>query len=361
MAGAGRYITGLASGLTRIPHEHEVFFLCNKHNAVLLPGKAIDCGILTQFRPSRILWEQTVLPYLLQQMRIDVYHGPVHVVPEIRTCPSVVTVHDMTWFTHAEYHTYDRRLLTKLIPRSVKRSSAVLAISNTTKSEIIRLLGTDPVKISVTHMGVDTTVFRPISDRSMLRNVLRKYGVFDRGYILYVGNVASRKNLPALVEAYADVRSEIGQRKLVICGAKEGNAEDVFDAVKHLDLGDDVVFTGYVEDADLPALYNGADLFVLPSKCEGFGIPLLEAMACGIPVIANKCLSMPEVVGDAGILVNCGDVSTLARAIRDTMEDESLRHSLRESGLERAREFTWPNTARSTLEVYEQVADTEGA
>lgn len=210
-------------------------------------------------------------------------------------------------------------------------------------------------------MGVDTTVFRPISDRSMLRNVLRKYGVFDRGYILYVGNVASRKNLPALVEAYADVRSEIGQRKLVICGAKEGNAEDVFDAVKHLDLGDDVVFTGYVEDADLPALYNGADLFVLPSKCEGFGIPLLEAMACGIPVIANKCLSMPEVVGDAGILVNCGDVSTLARAIRDTMEDESLRHSLRESGLERAREFTWPNTARSTLEVYEQVADTEGA
>jgi glycosyltransferase involved in cell wall biosynthesis len=356
MAGVGRYITGLAHGLAQIDHPHEVHYLCNEDNAYLFPSRHIMCGKLTETRLLRLMWEQTLLPLQLLHKQIDLYHAPTFVLPQVTVRPSVVTVLDMTWFTHGEKHIpYKRWYFTKLIPRSVSKSARVIAISEATKSEIIRILGVSPDKITVTHMGVDTAVFYPIVDRSSLSNVLAKYGITATGYILYLGKIEPRKNLPALLAAYASVKAHLNSRKLVICGGKGWDFEDVFVTVERLGLQQDVIFTGHVPDSDLSTLYNGSDLFVYPSKYEGFGIPLLEAMACGVPVVSNNVSSMPEVVGDAGILTNCDDVSTLADTIHGVLDNGDLRRSLRERGLARVRQFTWAETACRTIKVYEEV------
>lgn len=359
MAGVGRYIAGLTKGLACVPHHAQIDLLCNRDNASLLAegaGHKRLTGALTERRSTRVAWEHSVLSVLLGAGRYDVYHAPTFVLPLITPVPAVVSIMDTTWFTHGMQHTRLKRLYFRtLIPYSVRRSARVIAISHATKADIVRLLQIPAEKVIVTHLAVDTEIFRVPTDRARLAEWLTRLGLAP-GYILYVGKLEPRKNLVRLVEAFAQVRSALGGCKLVLCGGKGWGYDEVFATVERLDLKDDVVFTGYIADEYLPLVYGGADVFIYPSLYEGFGIPLLEAMACGVPVITSSISSMPEVVGDAGVVIDPYSIEAIGAALVDMLRDNGMREELRARGLQRVQHFTWERMARETLQVYKQCA-----
>jgi glycosyltransferase involved in cell wall biosynthesis len=191
-------------------------------------------------------------------------------------------------------------------------------------------------------------------DPDAVAPALGRYGV-EPPYILYVGSLEKRKNLPRLLQAYARLRQDLPGWKLVIVGARKWKSAPIFDTLSRLGLEPYVHFTGFVEEDDLPALYNGADLFCFPSLYEGFGLPVLEAMACGTPVVTSSTSSLPEVAGEAALLVDPYDVEAIAAAMRRVLSDPELAQDLRARGLARAAQFTWERTARETIAVYERV------
>jgi glycosyltransferase involved in cell wall biosynthesis len=261
---------------------------------------------------------------------------------------------DMTWFTHAEKHTFIKRLYFRaFIPNSVRRSTRVIAISQSTKADIVGLLGIPSDKIVVTYIGVDHKFFRVQRNRTQLEDSLKDFGL-NPGYILYVGKLEPRKNLVRLIRAYDQSKNTIGKRKLVLCGSKGWGYTEIYSIVERLGLRDQVIFTGYVPDKSLPIIYNGADVFVYPSLYEGFGIPVLEAMACGVPAITSNLSSLPEVVGNAGVLVDPYSTDAIGEALIDLLRHDDRRSELSELGLYRAKEFTWERMARETLRVYQQ-------
>jgi len=200
--------------------------------------------------------------------------------------------------------------------------------------------------------------FRPM-EAVDIEPILREYSV-ETPYILYVGALESRKNLPRLLEAYTLLRQWSTGWRLVIVGARKWKSSPIFETVQRLQLESHVTFTGYVADEHLPALYAGADLFAFPSLYEGFGLPVLEAMACGTPVVTSNSSSLPEVAGDAALLVDPYNVDEIAAAMRRILEDTNLAQELRMHGLARAAQFTWERTARETIEVYEKVLAEKG-
>lgn len=203
------------------------------------------------------------------------------------------------------------------------------------------------------YSGSTTRHFQPLEEVNITK-VLKKYKI-NQPYILYVGSFDARKNLLGLLNAFSKLRQHLPAWKLVIVGARKWKSTPVFEVVQRLQLEEYVHFTGFVEEADLPALYNGADLFVFPSLYEGFGLPVLEAMACGIPVVTSNTSSLPEVAGDAALLVDPMDVEAIAAAMQQVLSDPGLAAELRRRGLEQASKFSWERTARETLAVYEKV------
>jgi len=356
MAGSGRYVLGLIKGLVSLNHGHELILFGNADNLDLLPQencRCVDCGRLTTVRPLRLLWEQSALPLLARRHRIDVLHSPVFVAPLALPCASVVTILDMTWFTLPEKHTRVKRAyFRKMIPPSVKRAGRIMAISEATKRDVVDVLGVSPGKVIVTLLGVDPNRFFPDATQGQGKRMMAQYGVC-RPYVLYVGKLEPGKNLPILIEAFASIAERFSAHQLVLAGNPGWDYETIYEAATRLPCRQRIRFTGFVDEDDLPALYAGADLFVYPSSYEGFGFPVLEAMACGTPVITSNISSLPELAGDAGLLVDPQDVDALAGAMRRVLVDDALRQQMRARGFEQARRFTWEETARRTLEVYE--------
>jgi len=361
MAGAGRYIKGLISGLVQVNPNHEILILCNRDNSHVfnpLPHgfSKIGCSILTEARLTRIVWEQTYLPRLTKRLGIDLLHSTSFVAPFLLPCRSVVSVYDTLDFSrlsrlHPKVHRYYRSVLT---PRSVKKADSIIAISESTRRDIVETFGIPEEKVAVTYLGVDHEVFRPVEDVRLKGGIKAKYGIHG-DFILYVGKIQPQKNLTTLIRAFRELtmNAALSGYKLVISGNKGWAFDEVFATVKALRLENEITFTGYVSEEDLPLLYSAAKLFVYPSLYEGFGIPLLEAMACGTPVITSNISSLPEVVGDAGILVNPTDRDELAFAMQSVLKSGSLQREMKLKGLARARLFTWGETARRTLQVYE--------
>ncbi|HUV05756.1 MAG TPA: glycosyltransferase family 1 protein, partial [Armatimonadota bacterium] len=238
--------------------------------------------------------------------------------------------------------------------RAVKKADAIIAISESTKRDIVELLGAPEHKIYTTLLGVDPP-YRPVSDERKER-VAREHGL-GHSTILYLGTLEPRKNIPALLAAFSQARKSSPAKDctLVLAGGKGWFFNQTFKLVEDLGLKESVRFTGYVPAEDLPALYSAATVFVYPSLHEGFGLPPLEAMACGTPVITSNASSLPEVVGDAGIMVDPYNVEELAGAILRVLCDPDLRQEMSAKGLERAKKFSWEETARQTLKVYERV------
>jgi glycosyltransferase involved in cell wall biosynthesis len=241
-----------------------------------------------------------------------------------------------------------------MIPMSVKRSDVAIAISQSVKEDIVRILGVQPEKVKVIYLGKHER-FRPIRDPERLSRFRTKYGL-SRRVVLFVGLIEPRKNLATLVQAFASLKSLHGDFCLVLAGDYGWGCQDVLASVRRYGIENHVLFPGFIPDGELPELYNLADVFVYPSLYEGFGLPVLEAMACGVPVVTSNVSSMPEVVGEAGLLVDPRSVEELAQGIRRVLTDATLRSQMREKGLERSELFSWEKTARETLEVYRQIA-----
>jgi len=360
--GMGVYVRGLISHLGAIDKENEYFVIVQKgKEADFVPEQdnfsKWGTSISYENHFTRDLWEQAYLPLKLHKAKIDVYHGPNYVLPILGDTGMVLTAYDMISFATPEwYKRISRFRVQRLLKMSVKRAHKIITGSENSKRDIIKILGVPKEKVRVVYIGVDD-IYKPVNDKHQLDSAKVRYKIAGR-FILHVGSLSPRKNIPQLIDAYNRLPAEILEEyQLVIVGKRSWKADEIFAKVKQLRLEDKVVFTGFVEDRDLPLLMNRAALLALPSLYEGFGIPPLEAMACGTPVVASNTSSIPEVVGNAALLFDPYNVEEMADAMHRALTDEQLRSDLRQKGFERVKQFSWERAARETLAVYEEVYD----
>lgn len=358
-AGIGRLTRCIFHALAEIDHQNEyrLFAATGRNHPSTLPTFHLKTIPLSD-RELNIVWHRLRLPLPVELITgaVDVFHSPDFTLPPVWRARTVLTVHDLSFLRVPQCFTDAlRRYLEQVVPCSVSRADSVIADSESTKRDLIELLGTPADKITVIYSGIEPR-FRPITDRAALKDARRRYNLPER-FILSVGTLQPRKNFTALIEAFARLRMEGGSLKLVIVGEKGWLYEDIFARVESLGLQGEVLFPGFVADEDLPALYNLAEVFALPSLYEGFGLPPLEAMACGTPVVTSNISSLPEVVGDAGLMVEPMDVAGLAGDIGRLLEDGALHQEMVRRGLARAQEFTWERAARQLLAVYERTAE----
>lgn len=360
-AGIGRHTRGLVHALAPIAGGHDVTLVVfGRPPAGHLPAPA---GFRLRVVPISnrwltIGWHRLRVPLPVDWLAgaSDLYHASDFVLPPVRNARSLLTVHDLSFLTTPQCAEAGlRSYLTSVVPRSVARATHVLADSASTRRDLVRILGVPDEKVSVVYPGVEQR-FCPQEDGAELQRVRERYGIGGNPYILGVGTLEPRKNWPALIRAWAQLRHERRiPHRLVIAGGKGWLTEGIFEAADATGLRAEIIFAGFVADADLPALYSAADAFVLPSLYEGFGIPVLEAMACGTPVVCSDNSSLPEAAGDAALLVDANDPVALAAAILDAVDDGALRGELRHRGFEQARRFTWEASARALLDIYERV------
>lgn len=306
--------------------------------------------------PFPRLWTHLRLSAELALRPPDVLFVPAHVIPILHPRRSVVTVHDLGYLRYPEAHrAVDRRYLDASTRWSAHQAAAILADSAATKADLVQAYGIDPAKAHVIYLGRDETL-RRVTDPARVAAVWRKHGIGPR-YLLYVGTLQPRKNLGRVIAAFAAIadRPELAGVQLVLAGKKGWLYDDLFAQGARLGLGDRVLFPGYIPDEDLPALLSSATAFVFPSLYEGFGIPVLEAGACGVPVITSNTSSLPEVAGDAALLVDPHDVDAIAAAMLRLVTDDALRAELARRGLENVKRFSWEKCARETLAVLEEV------
>jgi len=296
----------------------------------------------------RVLWEQWVQPRVLRRIGADLVHGPAFVGPVFAPCPVVVTIHDLSFIRFPNlFRPANRLYLTMLTRLSARRAQRLIAVSAHAAAETTRLLDVPPERVDVVYHGVDAA-FRPLPSGKVAAFRQRR-GLPDR-FVLFVGTLEPRKNLVRLVEAFARIRD--GQVGLVLVGGKGWLYDELFARVEDLGLGDEVIFPGYVTGDELPFWYNGATVLAYPSLYEGFGFPVLEAQACGTPVLTSNVSSLPEAAGDAALMVDPEDVEALAMELNRLLTDEPLRHELRERGLTHAKKFSWQHAAQETARVY---------
>jgi glycosyltransferase involved in cell wall biosynthesis len=306
-------------------------------------------------RLNKTVWMQCVLPFQLSRLGLSVGHFTNSVAPLFSPCPTVVTIHDMTLWMFPKYH-YGMRLLSMrpFIPLTARRAGAIIAVSRTTKEDIVRILGVPAEKVHVIHEAPAAS-FRPI-ERASARQLLGSKWAAPERFVLYVGTIEPRKNLVRLLEAFAQLwQGGAMQHRLVLVGQRGWKEEPVFQSIERLGLQDAVLFLGYVPHEILVALYNLADALIFPSLYEGFGLPVVEAMACGTPVITSRNGSLAEVSGEAAEFIEPTSVESIATALRDLLNDPARREELRQCGLAHAAQYSWESTAKQTQALYQQV------
>jgi glycosyltransferase involved in cell wall biosynthesis len=306
---------------------------------------------LPVYRPVvRILWEQTVLAAI--STRLDVLHCPVNVLPLTVSCPAVLTIHDLTFLRYPERFRPERqRYLATLTKLSARRARHIMTDSANTKGDVMELLDVPSERIEVVYPGVDEAFHpQPAQELAEFRS---RHGL-PAEFILYVGTLEPRKNVETLVRAYASLaHRKIVECPLVIGGGKGWLFDEIFSEVERNHLADRVLFPGYIEPDDLAHWYAAATVFVYPSLYEGFGLPALEAMACGTPVIVSNASSLPEVVGEAGMQVDPTNVDQLAEAIAEVLQSKAKRDLMAEAGLAQAASFTWARAAGQIEHTYQ--------
>ncbi len=316
----------------------------------LIPGAA-ELRLI----PFPRLWTHLRLSWEMIMQPPDLLFVPAHVLPLVRPERSVVTVHDLGFLHHPEAHTWFQNVYLRWSTRHNARSATrILADSQATRQDLIRYYGIPKEKTVVVYPGLDRDL-GPVTDADLLAATRDHYGISER-YLFYVGTLHPRKNLARLVRAFAgSVAVKYPELQLVLAGKKGWLSDGIVEEVRSAGLVDQIVLTGYVPDSDLPALMSGALAFVFPSLYEGFGMPVLEAMACGTPVVCSNVSSLPEVAGEAALLVDPLDTGALAQALIRIAEDADLRCELVLRGLERVRAFSWRRCAQETLQVLEEV------
>ncbi|HEU5318270.1 MAG TPA: glycosyltransferase family 1 protein [Chloroflexota bacterium] len=302
---------------------------------------------------AKLLWEQTRFPLAAHRSGADVWHVPYFAPPLVHTRPLVVTIHDLIPLIIPEYATSPLvRAYNRLVSAGARRADLILADSEASKRDIVRLLGIPAARVRVVYLAADEAVMRPVP-ADEIAAVRRKYGLADR-YVLYFGGLDKRKNVPALLRALAELRDVDWQ--LAVSGRLRTDNPVLFPdlpaAAAQLGIQDRVRFLGFAPDEDKPALIHGATCFAFPSHYEGFGMDPLEALACGAPVVCSDRSSLPELMGDAALLVDPDAPGALAAALRRVLADDALRADLAARGPAQAARFTWQRTARETEEAY---------
>jgi glycosyltransferase involved in cell wall biosynthesis len=349
-AGISRYTMQLIEGLGRCQTADEFVVLQSIRSKTLLVDRPnfVRRRILT---PSHHRLEQLALPLELYAARLDVLHSPDFIPPFLRRCRSVITIHDLVFMLFPHFLTKDAARYYGQIDEAVRRTDAIIAVSQSTKQDIMRLLGVPEKKISVIYEAV-SPAFRPQRSAETTRRARERFGI-PGDFILFVSTIEPRKNVPMLLKAFRwlldHYRLDV---KLVLAGEKGWLFGEVFQQVTKQKLQEDVIFLGRVSNEELLMLYNTAQVLVAPSIYEGFGLTPLEAMACGTPVVVSNVSALPEIVGDAGLLVDPNNAEEIAVAVARLLGDAELRTSLVEKGYRRASVFSWDKAAQDTLALY---------
>lgn len=359
-AGIGRYTRELVSALIRFDKASEfVLFSARQPSWDSLSSripKDAHVRYTQSFLTERWLyriWYRLRIPIPVQSFTgdIDLFYSPDFVLPPVRDgVPTILTVHDLSFIHYPETFTSSlRNYLNQVVPRSVRRATHVLADSQSTKDDLHSIWQIEEEKISVLYSGVDGS-FRPPSDKSKRSDVRERYGLSDEPYIFSVSTIQPRKNYQMLIRAFKGVVDDFPHR-LVIAGEKGWLYEETFNEVTRQGLEEKVTFLGFVEDEDLPALYSEATLFVFPSLYEGFGFPILEAMACGVPVLVSSASCLPEIAGEAAVVLPPQHEEAWTATIRDLLDDPNRRAQIVASGFLRVRQFGWKSAAEQLSEL----------
>lgn len=356
-AGKGQYTYNLVKALTEIDSKNQYLLYCSK-------SLSEDLELPENFK-QRIIKQPSLFWHLstfvqLRKDKIDVFLAPTsYIIPALGYKRSVVVVHDLFSFLGLVSHQKKATIIERLTARrAVRCAKKIIAISQNTKNDVVRLFRIDPKKISVIYIGVDKQ-FIPVQNKSEIDRVLKQYKLPDK-FFLFVSTLEPRKNVVRLIKAYYKLTKFKGYQitrlpHLVLVGQKGWSYKEIFDIVKKLNLKEKIIFADCIKDEDLPYLYNAALAFVFPSLYEGFGLPVLEAMACGCPVITSNISSLPEVGGEAILYVDPYNIDEIAKAMKKVLVNEDLREKLRQKGLAQAKKFSWEKTARETLKILEQI------
>jgi len=354
--GVGYYTEHLLHHLAQIASNDELIVVSNRaiDTTAPLPPRV---RIATPARQvPRLVWMQTLAVTGLREVGADVVHFTNGMVPLLSPVPTVVTIHDMSLRLYPRYHPPRRVLLNRpLVDMAARRADAIIAPSESARRDIVRFYGLAPGRVHVVHEAAAPS-FQRVTDPVELERVRRKYHLDER-IILYVGTIEPRKNLPKLIDAFAAQRKAGALTHQLVCVGPYGwLSRGIEEQIARTNVAHAINFTGYVPFADLPALYSLAELFVYPSMYEGFGLPVVEAMACGTPVLTGATAALAEIGGGAVAQVDRIDADTLGRAMVGLAESRERRQELSGAGLERSTAFSWDRAARQSLDIYRETA-----
>jgi glycosyltransferase involved in cell wall biosynthesis len=352
-AGIHHYISQLLGNLSYGESELRfTVFTNNRAELGRLPKERVVSTIWPTHRPiARIMWEQLAWPLAAIRHKVDLLHSMAFVTPLVRLSPAVVTVYDLSFIHHPQrYPALKRVYLTSQTRRSCQEAERVMTISESGRQDVHRYYGIPLDQIDVVRPGV-SQIFTPRNGAEV--EAFRNREKLARRFILHVGTLQPRKNIEVLLDAFAQLRRT--DLELILVGGKGWSYQSIFNRVEELGLVDKVRFPGYVSDADLPLWYNAADVLVFPSVHEGFGLPVIQSMACGTPVIAAKTSAIPEAAGSAALFFEPHDVSALAEHIAAILDDRQIADTMRQRGLEQACEFSWQKAGQQLLASYQRV------
>jgi glycosyltransferase involved in cell wall biosynthesis len=370
--GTGQYLRALCEWLPRVAPQHEYYAVVPSGRIAEYPLPGADLPSAVRLHPvpcgasdlDKVRFEQILFPRACRALRADAAHAPHWAPPLASSAPVVVTVHDLIPLLTRQLPEYRGglrvRLYTALVAAASAGASLVLADSDASRNDILQLLRIPAERVRTVYLAAGEP-YTPDGDWRADESARQKYGLApEGGYVLYLGGFDARKNVRALLSAWTWADASIGQNYPLVLGgqlpAPDGRLFEDFPALaRELDIADTVKFIGPVDEADKPALYRGASVFVYPSRYEGFGLPPLEAMACGVPVVASNAASVVEVVGRAGYLLPPGDTRAFGAAIITCVVEPSVAEDLSARGLEQAKKFSWEKTARETAAAYETV------
>lgn len=356
LSGVGRYAFELLKHLATQYRNHEFYAFSNRRS---LPETksifhALEIKDSTGPGMKVIPWEQIVLPLKAKMNHIDLYHNTTtSACPPLLSIPVVVTVHDLAWWKWPDLVTQPvLNYLRYFFPGIIKRASVIIAVSEATRQDLFQYIGNDDKRVHVVPEGIDER-FKPASNEEVER--FRQNTGIAEPYILFVGSVEPRKDIPTLVRAFEIAAERNKDIILVLAGGKGWLNHEADERIMSSAVRDRIRRLGYIDDGDLPAIYSGAEVFIMPSRYEGFGLPVLEAMACGCPVVSSDAGSLPEVVGDAGMLFPSADSDACAEGISLLLGNTVRRTGYIHKGLERANLFSWTKSADLTFQIYDQI------
>lgn len=351
LTGAGYYVMEIVQQLDRAD-DVELVIITRKNDGTRFEQLAESSRILAvapDSTPARIVYQTLRLGTLVDSLDVDIFHGPHYQIPMKMRTPSVVTIHDMTLVTHPQVHTRAKRLFfSRVIGRSAEKASGIISVSQHTADDIERVLGAH--NIIVAPLGVNTQRFNATAHKTD-QELLEHRGITEP-YIGFLGVIEPRKSIDVLIGAFSRLASDFPEHRLIIAGGDGWGMHDVRQARASSGVSTRIVMTGRLSDEEVPAFLRHADVFAYPSMYEGFGMPIIEAMACGAPVITTRSSSLSEVAGDAAELVEPRNVSQLEIALRKILSDSQRAQQLTRKGIERSREFTWERCADAHIEAY---------